>query len=206
MLTYLFDHWQLLLTLFVIQGCFGVLLFEWGWKQVERVRPDSSEEAFAEQYPSFRRPDAHLWKRLNFYPGCFIMLVPRAIWIFFWFFSVGLLNYICYAGQDMEKPVTGWRRTLHKWGTWIMCPLILIGFGYRVIENAYDESDVEYSKYLGPNWRKNKFQGKQVSTIVSNHIGFFEILLWMSLLTPPAFTPAHFIKKFPIGDHYCRAL
>ena len=42
--------------------------------------------------------------------------------------------------------------------------------------------------------------------MVSNHIGFLEILLWMSLITPSAFTPAHFVKKFFLGDHYCRAL
>ena len=28
----------------------------------------------------------------------------------------------------------------------------------------------------------------------------------MSTMTPPCFTPATFIKKFPIGDHYCKAL
>ena len=87
-----------------------------------------------------------------------------------------------------------------------MCPLILIGFGYRIVNNEYDESQVDYSKYLGPDWKKNKFDKKRVSTIVCNHIGFLEILLWMSVLTPPAFTPAHFVKKYPIGDSYCRAL
>ena len=153
MLSCLCDHWQLLLTMFILQGFLGVLLFEWAWKKMERVRPDSSEEALAAELPSFRRPDAHLWKRANYYPGCFIILMPRTIWIFFWFFAVGFLNWICYYGQSMETPLTGWRRKLHKWGTWIFCPLILIGFGYRVIEHSYDESQVDYSKYLGPDWR-----------------------------------------------------
>jgi len=26
------------------------------------------------------------------------------------------------------------------------------------------------------------------------------------MMTPPAFTPAHFVKNYPIGHHYCRAL
>ena len=63
MLSCLCDHWQLLLTMFILQGFLGVLLFEWAWKKMERVRPDSSEEALAAELPSFRRPDAHLWKR-----------------------------------------------------------------------------------------------------------------------------------------------
>ena len=69
------------------------------------------------------------------------------------------------------------------------------------------EKEVDYSKYLGPNWRENKFEGKRVSTIISNHVGFIEILQYMSVLTtPPAFAPAHTVSKFPIGDHYCRSL
>ena len=76
----------------------GIAIFEWSWKKVERVRPDTSEEALAAELPSFRRPDAHLWTRANYYPGCFLMLVPRAIWIFFWFFAVGFLNMFCYWG------------------------------------------------------------------------------------------------------------
>jgi len=87
-----------------------------------------------------------------------------------------------------------------------MCPLIVFGFGYRIVMHRYDETQVDYSKYLGPRWRENKFQGKRVSTVVANHISFIEVLLWMSQMTPPAFTPASFVKKFPVGDHYCRAL
>lgn len=105
MINLLLEHWKLFLIIFIVQGCIGVLIFEISWKRVERVRPDKSEEAMHAEFPSFRRPDTHMWKRSNYYPGCFLMLVPRTLWIFFWFFAVGFLNMICYMGQPMEQPL-----------------------------------------------------------------------------------------------------
>lgn len=92
------SHLQLLLGLYVVQGMLGLLLFEWAWKQVERVRVDASEEAMHVEFPSFRRPDTHLWRKSNYYLGAFLFLVPRAIWAFFWFFAVGFVNMISYWG------------------------------------------------------------------------------------------------------------
>ena len=71
----------------------------------------------------------------------------------------------------------------------------------------HDESDTDYSKYLGPDWKQNKFKGKRVSTMVSNHIGFIEIMVYMATLDlPPAYVAAHFIRDFPIGRSYISAL
>ena len=30
--------------------------------------------------------------------------------------------------------------------------------------------------------------------------------MYASIMRTPAFTPAHFVKKFPIGHHYCAAI
>ena len=95
---------------------------------------------------------------------------------------------------------------MHKWVLWTHCRLVLLGFGVVLWTRHWDEDEVDYSKYLGPDWKKNKFKGKRVSTIVSNHISFLEIPAWMSNMTPPAFTPGSHVKKLPIGDHYCCAI
>ena len=86
--------------------------------------------------------------------------------------------------------------------------MIVLGFGYIIVSRDYKEDEVDelYSKYLGPNWRASKFQGKRISTMVSNHISFIEVLLWLSVMTPPAFTPGTFVQKFAVGDHYTKAL
>ncbi len=129
----LLDNCQLLLGLFVAQGILGVILFEWAWKRAERVRADSSEEALAQEYPSFRRRDVHLWDRSKFYPGCFLMLMPRVLWICFWFSSIGVLQVFAFYGQkSRHEPCTGWRRAVQLRGLWIMTPLLILGFGYRI--------------------------------------------------------------------------
>ena len=106
----------------------------------------------------------------------------------------------------MDVPLSGWRRTAQKWVIWTHTPLLILGFGYYNVHTKHSEEDTDYSRYLGPDWRKNKFQGKRISTLISNHVCVLDVLLWMSRLTPPAFTPAHFVKKFPVGDFYVRCL
>ena len=81
------SHQRLLVGLFILQGFLGVALFEWAWKTAERVR--KGEEKMMQEFPYFRRLDVHLWSRWKFYPGCFIMLVPRTLWLFGWLFAVG---------------------------------------------------------------------------------------------------------------------
>ena len=111
-----------------------------------------------------------------------------------------------HLGYGYEKPLPGWRRTVHKWVLWTHCRAILLGFGQFVWTKRWTEDEVDYSKYLGPDWKKNKFKGKRVSTIISNHIGFTEVTAYMSNMTPPAFTPGHYVQNFPIGDHFVCAL
>ena len=89
---------------------------------------------------------------------------------------------------------------------WTHVPMIILGFGYYIDHTSHSEESVDYSKYLGPEWRKNKFEGKRVSTLISNHVTFIEVLVWASCMTPPAFTPASFVQKLPIGDFYCKCL
>ena len=188
-------HWRLFAGLFLAQGAIGVFLFEWSWKKAERVRVGMGNEALMEEFPSFKRLDVHLWSRSKFYPGCFIILVPRVLWIFFWLFAVGFWQLLLFAGKSKDTPLTGWRRTAHKWMIWTHVPLIILGFGYYIDHTSHSEESVDYySKYLGPEWRKNKFEGKRVSTLISNHVSFIEVLVWMSRLTPPAFTPGHMVK------------
>ena len=160
-----------------------------------------------EEFPSFRRLDVHLWSRSKFYPGCFIMLIPRALWIFFWWFSIGFWYLILFAGKkSFDTPLTGWRRTAHKWMLWTHVPMMILGFGYYIDHTSHSEESVDYSKYLGPDWRKNKFDGKRVSTLIANHVTFIDIGVWCTCMTPPAFTPASFVQKLRMGDFYCRAL
>ena len=128
------------------------------------------------QFPSFRRLDVQHWKRASFYPGAFIWLVPRFLAVFAVLFGEGSIFRILYVGSGVsyEKPLSGTRRWIYdsvmKYSNSLLCLLC----GYTA-SHVYEE-EVDYSLYLGPNWKSNEFKGKRVSTRVSNHIGILDVL------------------------------
>ena len=69
-------------------------------------------------------------------------------------------------------------------------------FGYKPTHVYKHEKQVDYSKYLGPNWRENKFKGKRVSTQVANHVGIIDIFLCSSHGQYCSYTPSDDVKKF----------
>ena len=206
LVTWIASYWRVWLTIFILQGCLGVYAFEWAWKRTERAR--KGEEEMFKEFPSFRRVDTHLWSRSKFYPGCFFLLIPRLFGTLSGVLIYGFLQNLCYIGHpDMDVPLSGWKRKLHLFFTWMLRWTVIGWYGLVVDVKKYDENDTDYSKYLGPDWKKNKFKGKRVSTMVSNHIGFLEIVAFMSTFElPPAFVAAHFIRNFPIGRSYISAL
>ena len=121
------DYWKLWLGLFLVQGVIGVIIFEWAWKRTERVR--LGEEACWAEFPSFRKPESHRWSRSLFYPGCFLMLIPRLIFIFFTLGVIGVCFKILYHGRSMDVPLSGFRKTLYNRAIWFLVPCLLIGFG-----------------------------------------------------------------------------
>ena len=194
MLSYLYEafctHWRILLGLYILQGIVGVLVFEWfGWKKTERIRL-GQPEMYAE-FPSFRRLDSHMWSRWNFYPGCFLIMIPRVIFLLTVFFGPLAIGIALLYGshKNFEKPLSGWRATVWKFLVRTISHLICIGFGYMIKHTEHTEDDTDYSRYLGPNWKENKFIGKRVSTLVSNHISFLDIWSWCAVDEIPAFAP-----------------
>ena len=83
---------------------------------------------------------------------------------------------------------------------------MLLCFGYRVKHVYHKIDEIDYSKYLGLEWRKNNFKGNRVSTIVSNHCGILDIFAFASGQSS-SFTPSAHVKTFPcicgLGKFYC---
>ena len=184
----------------------GIYWFELTWEGIERVR--KGQEECWQEFPMFRRIDMHQWSRSKFYLGAIFLLTPRLIFSFGCVFVAGIIQRLLFIGRNMEEPLDGWRRKAQQWTLWIICPLCLWSYGYNSDVYHLNKDDVDYSKYLGPNWKEQEFKGKRVSTVVSNHINtVVEILTYLGKMPDlPSFTPAHFIKNFPIGDFYTRAL
>jgi hypothetical protein len=65
---------------------------------------------------------------------------------------------------------------------------------------------VDYSEYLGPDWRKDYKPVKQISTIASTHFHYLDPLTYMATSVYPSFTPASFLKGIPIARTFFIAL
>lgn len=102
-LNQLMDSYGTLATLFVVQGICGILLFELAWFKCGRAI--HGEEELYRNVPLFRRIDCHLWSRAKFYPGAFLMLIPRALWVANCFFMLLIGLVIAYIGKDVTKPL-----------------------------------------------------------------------------------------------------
>ena len=95
---------------------------------------------------------------------------------------------LVWGNEDYDLKQTGWRDDCFKRYYFTINKMMLFSLGYRV--EYHEHTEVDYSKYLGPDWKKNKFRGKRVSTTVCNMTSLMDYLAWTCVSakdTPPSF-------------------
>ena len=80
---------------------------------------------------------------------------------------------------------------------------LLVFFGWNCHEYYnWDDPRVDYSEYLGPEWRKElkEHMDKQEldSMVVCNHTGILDVLTFLTSDIIPAFTPSAQFRKIPV--------
>ena len=87
-----------------------------------------------------------------------------------------LIVFMCiaFAGRARDQPPTGWRYTLIANSYKIYAHVLLASQGLYLRNVVHGVDDVDYSKYLGPEWKKNLFNGKRVSMSISNHFSYLD--------------------------------
>jgi len=189
--------------LFLFQAIVGVLLFERAWYQTRRFRDGDDERD--SHYPELRRTDAKKWAKWKFYPGAIFVLVPRA-----------LLNAICISflalsikllciGHDLDKgPIPdGCRKRCIRAVYFLTCSQGLWSAGMGLKRVHHDELD--YSEYLGPNYKEGYADVKKASTIVCNHCSWLDCLVLICEVCP-GFCPTIGFKNVPIFNTTIEAL
>ena len=109
----------------------------------------------SELFPAYARTDAkHIakWRHLLFIlTGLWL---PRVVIGFSWFGSSALYGKIFMTGHDRSKPMTGLRYQIIRYGYALYCWSLTVVFGlYRLKKE--DKHDLDYSYYLGPDYKKN---------------------------------------------------
>ena len=166
--------WFRVLVIYLgVQAVVGIILIEWTWKRVSRYR--NVDESRDGCYPSYRRLDAKDWARWKFYPGAMFMMPTRLILlglcIALFVFFVKILTLF----HNFEKaPVSGCRKKLIECTVkfWTFLQLKLAGIRWKV-----KHLEIDYSRYLGPDYMNDPKKDMHVSTIVSNHVSWFDSIL-----------------------------
>lgn len=113
-------------------------------------------------------------------------------------FTVAVAN-ILTIGEDLSKgQLTPWKgkviRFCFKIGIWIGPRASMMWYVNRT------DPEVDYSEYLGPNWKKEvKERTKPVSTLMCNHSSFLDLWLLESSSFGPSFVSKEGVRKTPIG-------
>ena len=188
---------SLLTILAVANAVLGLSLFEYCYYNLRRIR-DPSTDALSSRYPSYRRTDVQDWARWKFWPGAMTIMFPRFFFMVIICSIHGVIINIFLIGHDCEKPQTGWRKTLVRFLYWLDVNLLLF-FTFFSISTTIYEKDVDYSKWLGPEVGMRTASGaERASTIVCNHIGWYEIAAMIVSPIQPSFSPKEDLKNWPI--------
>ena len=76
---------------------------------------------------------------------------------------------------------------------------LLIIFTFFSLSTYHYEKDVDYTKWLGPDVGKRTASGaEKASTLVCNHIGWYEIAAMIVSPVQPSFSPKESLKTWPI--------
>ena len=79
----------------------------------------------------------------------------------------------------MDKPLSGPWRSILELLVKYHCLVICYNDGYRVTHTFKDIDQVDYSKYLGPDWR-TKTSTKPATVWVSNHVGVVDTFVQLT--------------------------
>lgn len=114
-----------------------------------------------------------------------------------------ILIRLTVIGMDFNKPVTGCRKGIIRCLYWCLAhTMLIIGFYCKTTEHV----DVDYSEYLGPDYKETMKPVKKVSTIICNHMSFMDIVILCGSYLQPAFTPSIKFSEVPLLAGACNAL
>ena len=95
--------------------------------------------------------------------------------------SFGVCAKLCYvgSGNSCDQPLSGPRRILFELIAKYHCLALFYLTGYQAIHQLKDENQIDYSKYLGKDYRVSMVN-KPASIWVCNHIALLDPFLQMT--------------------------
>ena len=116
---------------------------------------------------------------------------------------VTIYRILCY-GHPFERdaPISGIRKTLIACVYKVLAyTLLTVCMSMKVERKKFD---FDYSEYLGTDYKKNE-QPKFVSTYISNHVSWTDIIVYI-FQYQPAFAAKKELRSIPVFGLLCQAL
>lgn len=190
------SFWFILL---LTNAILGLAMFEWAWIKMRPFYKVNEERD--SKYPAYRRFDAKNWRKWKFYPGALTILPIR-------FISCVLAMIIVFIGLKVitigsryqrGKSLTGWRFTVASglFRFWGFC----WSFSAGVLTSSKVVKDLDYRKYLGPDYKKDKHPD-HVSTLILNHVSWVDIYVLLANYAP-AFAAKKELQGIPVFGDIC---
>ena len=177
----------------ITNAILGFVWIEWGMHKSARFRTVSPE--LDAKFPAWRRLDAQSWSRFKMYPGAMTLLIPRLLLGVSIIIFIAIFCRIVLVCHDMKRPITGCRKFIIVWFfKFIIRFLALACFFCWLSHKEFEAEDprVDYSEYLGSNWRKELkdylARGGNDTMIISNHNGLFDNMCHLTSKFFPSFT------------------
>lgn len=176
-LSYYLPWW---VTLMLWNALNGLTLFNMFWFQVQRYK-DVNEERDS-LFPAFRRLDAKNWDYWKFIPGALTIYPLRGLMGCWLLFILAVISKIILIGHKLGKePLTGWRRVANEAAYRGLCWCIVTNCGVSQMKH---HPVVDYSEYLGKDYRQTQKLPPKASTLVANHSSWLDQIVLITQCYP----------------------
>lgn len=186
----------------IINAVLGVYIFETAWHFTRNARNVVEERD--KLFPAWRRYDVGKWNKMAMYPFAATILIPRACIYLGSVFLLYLAHKILHIGTDPRKPMPRCKRFISKKLNMITGLVMMLTEGtIPVVRHV----DVDYSKWLGPDYKKKLNQGKnfKAGAYIINHVGVHDgIVCFWGLGGDCAFVAGEFVEKIPFFSDMIR--
>lgn len=153
--------------IWMVWSCLCGYLFTMAWRGSRKAR--NAPKELNDRYHWFTHPNLHKWNYWTMLIQSFSIMPVRILIYILAHCVVGIVH--ASLGTVGEENYI--KRRISNWTLGCCGPVVLTVAGFRLEKR---HADVDYSKWLGPNWKQELAEFKKknkVGTFVANHSGGF---------------------------------
>lgn len=143
-------------------------------------------------FPAFRNLDCANWSKWRLLPGALIYMVPSIfIAVSSMVVTAIFLNVVMIGYKKTDEPMKGWRKVVIDYAYIPTCTICTFAGGAKP---KLFQSDCDYSKFLGKDYKKTQVLPLKTSTLVVNHSSWLDATILTKAFMPSYLTAFEYSK------------